>query len=96
LPVTGKLVSGGTIKQDRLRCWNGSQHHSGNCYEWESLSIPEPLPDAFLKDAGKKTSKSKMKVKADGTKEAKEITKKLSNTFKTGSLKMFSLRNARF
>jgi len=35
-----------------------SQHHSKEYYEWQSLSVPEPLPAELLKDVKQKSSRS--------------------------------------
>jgi hypothetical protein len=42
-----------------------SQHYSGKYYEWQSLSVPEPLPDEFLNDAQKKPSKVSVKANSN-------------------------------
>lgn len=53
-----------------------SQHHSGRYYEWQSLSVPEPLPDAFLNDVQKKPAKVSVKANKN-----KETDHKLLNAF---------------
>lgn len=53
-----------------------SQHRTGKYYEWESLSIPETLPNTFLDDIQKKRSKASVKINSN-----EDSKDRLVNTF---------------